>query len=272
MRLFPALLGFILLGAGGASAQNAGHCMATTSGTGCETGAVTDADGILLPGFHAYFGDPTDRYDHGVLGDAIEWGSLTFLLQGSTGHGPYVMETITLPKTRVFEDLAPRLVDLDGDGTPEVIVVETQVNRGAQLAVYGLTGNAIFKKLSATPHLGRSQRWLAPAGIGDLDGDGTIEIAYVEKPHLTKILKIWRWQSGRLKFVAQRAGLTNHQIGQDFITGGLRDCGQGPEIITVNGDWSRVVATRLDGDVLTSRVIGAFTDAGSVKAALACES
>ena len=25
----------------------------------------------------ASFGDPTTRYDHGVLGDAVEWGSLT---------------------------------------------------------------------------------------------------------------------------------------------------------------------------------------------------
>ena len=33
--------------------------------------------------------------------------------------------TITLPKSDVFEDTAPRLLDVDADGSPEVVVVQS---------------------------------------------------------------------------------------------------------------------------------------------------
>ena len=54
----------------------------------------------------ASYAEPTTRYDHGVLGDAVEWGALRLSRAGA----PDLL--IRLPQTRVFEDLAPRLVDL----------------------------------------------------------------------------------------------------------------------------------------------------------------
>ena len=55
----------------------------------------------------ASYGAPTDRYAHGVLGDAIEWGTLEL----KSVAGPTYK--IVLPQTRVFEDTEPRLVDID---------------------------------------------------------------------------------------------------------------------------------------------------------------
>ncbi len=72
---------------------------------------------------------PTKRYDHAILGDNVEWGALRLV----TTLGRRL--TITLPETRVFEDLAPRLADIDADGNPEVVVVETDIAQGARLAV-----------------------------------------------------------------------------------------------------------------------------------------
>ena len=46
--------------------------------------------------------------------------------------------TYQLPLNRVFEDLVPRLVDLDGDGRDEVVLVESDLLRGAALVVLGL--------------------------------------------------------------------------------------------------------------------------------------
>ncbi len=221
------------------------------------------------PILRAQFSDPTDRYDHGILGDAIEFGALILDLGPcpECTDSPAKRLRIRLPKDRVFEDLEPRLVDLDGDGINEVIVVETSLSKGAQLAVYGAKG-----KIAATPFLGRPYRWLAPVGAADLDGDGRIEIAYVEKPHLTKILKIWRLENGDLRQITSLQGLTNHRIGEDFITGGIRNCGQGPEIITVDGNWSNIMATSLHGTKLTSRTLGAFQGAASISAAMKCPS
>jgi len=150
----------------------------------------------------AKFADPTPRYDHGILGDAIEYGEMVITYI----DGRRIL--IHLPKSRVFEDLAPRVVDLDGDGAPEIIVIETDLNLGARLSVYGSHG-----LITATPHIGRSHRWLAPVGAADLDGDGNVEIAYIDRPHLAKLLKIWRFKDGKLTLVAEQGGLTNHQIG-----------------------------------------------------------
>ena len=82
----------------------------------------------------ARYDDPTTRYAHGVLGDAIEHGTL--VLETDAGRTVRVI----LPESRVFEDIEPRLADLDGDGNPEVIVAESDAARGARLAVYGTDG------------------------------------------------------------------------------------------------------------------------------------
>jgi len=55
----------------------------------------------------AWYGRPTDRYGHGVLGDAVEGGSL--VVETATGE----RFELTLPETQVFEDITPRIVDLD---------------------------------------------------------------------------------------------------------------------------------------------------------------
>ncbi|WP_372887791.1 FG-GAP repeat domain-containing protein [Shimia sp.] len=206
---------------------------------------------------------PTTRYAHGVLGDAIEYGGLEMRLRDGRRL------RLTLPETSVFEDLAPRLADLDGDGAPELVTVESSATLGARLAIYDETG-----LVAATPHIGRRNRWLAPLGAADLDGDGRIELAYIDRPHLAKTLRIWRYEKAgkqvRVTEIAVQPGLTNHRIGEDFISGGIRDCGQGPEIVTANGDWSRVVISRLADGRITSRDAGRYENKASLDAALGC--
>lgn len=195
----------------------------------------------------ARYVEPTTRYDHGILGDAIEYAALEMMLRnGRTLR-------LTLPETAVFEDLEPRLSDLDGDGKPEIITIESSLTKGARLAIYGENG-----LIAATPHIGRTHRWLAPLGSADLDGDGKVELAYIDRPHLARVLRIWRFDDGKLVHLSDTKGLTNHRIGQDYISGGIRDCGGAPEIITVNADWSRIIATTFDGKRTQSRDIGPF--------------
>ncbi len=207
----------------------------------------------------ARYDAPTKRYDHGILGDSIEWAALVLTLDGGRKL------TVTLPATRVFEDIAPRLVDLDHDGAPEVITVETSLTKGARLSIYGEKG-----VIAATPFIGRPHRWLAPIGAADLDGDGYIEIAYVDRPHLAKILRIWRFQAGSLRFVADSPGLTNHRIGWHYILGGIRTCDGQPEIITANADWTVIMASTLKNNSITRREIGAYSNRQSMERAVSC--
>ena len=216
----------------------------------------------------AWFDGPTTRYAHGVLGDAVEGTRLHVYSENSAS--PCGDHTITLSDDLVFEDIAPRLADLDSDGAPEIIVVQSHQHLGAQLAIYRATPNAPgIELITATPFIGRSNRWLAPIGAADLDGDGHIEIAYIDRPHLARTLRIWRYQNGQLTQIAALDGLTNHRIGEDFITGGIVDCGAGPEIITANATWSRLIATRLTATSLTPRDLGRFSRSAA-RAALAC--
>lgn len=213
----------------------------------------------------AEYTQPTDRYPHAILGDGIEHAGLRVTLSDGSPQ-----EAIW-PAGMVFEDTQPRLIDLDGDGAPEVITVETSDSLGARLAVWGLVDGRLAP-LAQTPHIGRRFRWLAVAGAADLDADGMVEIAYVDRPHLAKVLMVWRYDpAGGLTLVATRDGLTNHRIGEADIGGGIRTCGTRPEVITASADWSRVIATRLVDGQLISRDLGPHTGRASLNAALDCQ-
>ncbi|EEE36707.1 integrins alpha chain [Rhodobacteraceae bacterium KLH11] len=183
-----------------------------------------------------------------MLGDAIEYGALEIRVEDKSPpdsslrldlvYKPSIYTiSVRLPSDRVFEDLKPRLFDVDLDGSLEILTVESQKDTGAQLAIY----NARGQKIAATPHIGTRNRWLAPIGAADLDGDGHVEIAYIDRPHLAKTLRIWRYKDGALTEIAAIPGLTNHRIGEDFISGGLRQCDDRPELIVANADWSRII-------------------------------
>jgi len=229
-------------------------CLTASLTAGGAAAAATIVD--------AQYAGPTTRYAHGVLGDAVEWGTLELVVEDWASTTTL---RIILPEDRVFEDVAPRLADVDGDGKPEVVVVETQVDTGAQLAIYDETG-----KIASTPHIGRPNRWLSPVGVADLDGDGFVELAYIDRPHLAKALRIWRYRNGALEHVADQLGLTNHRIGERDIGGGVRSCDGVVEMITASADWSRIVATRFKEGRLTVRDLGPHKGRASLNAAVAC--
>lgn len=209
----------------------------------------------------AHYAAPTTRYPHGALGDNVEMGALVLEIDRGADL------RIVLPQTRVFEDTAPRLADLDGDGNPEAITVESHVTHGSRLAVYGPKG-----LVAATDWIGRRFRWLAPIGATDLDGDGRIEIAYVDRPHLARVLRVVRLEGGSLVGVADLEGVTNHRFGDREISGGVRECGQGAEMVVADTGWTRLRVVTLKGGHLAARDIGPLGVASAFDLALACKS
>ncbi len=175
---------------------------------------------------------PTRRYDHGVLGDAIEAGGLRVRLRGG-GERDF-----RLPADSVFEDLRPRVADLDGDGRDEVLVVRSYLEAGAALAVYGVRDGKLVQ-LAQTDPIGSANRWLNPAGIGDFDGDGGLEIAYVQTPHIGGILYILSFRDGRLRQEGRLRGFSNHAMGSRML--GLS------AVLDLDGDGAEELILPADG-------------------------
>ncbi len=165
----------------------------------------------------AWLSEPTRRYDHGVLGDKIEASSVTLEERGGK------RSVVRLKDDAVFEDLHPRLADLNGDGLDEIVVVKSYLARGSALAVIG-SAKGRYEIVAETPPLGSANRWLDPAGIADFNGDGKVDIALVRQPHVVGMLELWTFADGRLRKTGEFPDVTNHVIGSRAIDmGGMGD-------------------------------------------------
>lgn len=223
--------------------------------------AVSSNGGDIV---EAWYEGPTSRYQHGILGDAIEASVLAVRLKNGA------IEKLELPNTEVFEDRTPRIGDLDANGTLEVITIRSSVRSGASVTVYGLREGRLVE-IAATKFIGRPNRWLNIAGIDDYVGKGGLQIAYVQTPHIGGVLKLVELRDGRLEKIAEARAFSNHFIGSrlmdlsasgDFDRDGRLDLAlpdadrNALRIVTLNGDaWVDLgtfrLPARIDKDMLT---------------------
>ena len=168
----------------------------------------------------AFLAEPTRRYRHGVLGDDIEAGAVVAFPPGAAPPENLRGAPLrfALPDDSVFEDLVPRVADLDGDGRDEIVLVRSYRERGAALAVLGVRDGRLAI-LAESPSLGRPNRWLDVAGIGDFLGLGRkrLQIAVVETPHIGGVLVVYEYAGGRLVERLRRPGFATHAIGSPVI-------------------------------------------------------
>ena len=168
----------------------------------------------------AWLSTPTMRYPHKALGASTHAGSLHVLLNVAGSKQQEIVHE--LPFNRVFEDRVPRLVDLDGDGRDEIILIESDALRGSATVVYGVQSvktakgsdkKLILAELARSAQTGSTFRWLNPVGVADFDGDGKLDVASVITPHVGGLLTLYRYAPPKLEPFAQAMDTSNHRMG-----------------------------------------------------------
>jgi hypothetical protein len=190
------------------------------------------ADGDIR---NAWYTQPTRRYAHGVLGDAIEAGGLKIVTQSGNRL------EFTLPETQVFEDITPRIRDLDGDGTNEVVAIRSSQTGGAALAIFGLRDDELVELASSSEN-GQANRWLNVAGILDKPGGGATVYA-IRTPHIGGRLFSIEWDGAKLTEKNDIVSdVSNHVIGsRELGLSVVADLGEASsELILLSQDRTRL--------------------------------
>ena len=153
----------------------------------------------------AWLADPTNRYDHGVLGDAIEAESLVVERRDGRRDVVRLGPTTRCSRTcgRASRSLAART---------RLLAVKSYLARGSALAVIG-ERDGRYEIVAETPPIGAPHRWLNPAGIADFNGDGEANIALVRMPHAVGRLELWSWRNGALHKTLELGDVCNHVSG-----------------------------------------------------------
>lgn len=154
----------------------------------------------------AWYEDPTTRYGHGILGDAIEAGRLA--VERADGE----IVRYDLDKQTVFEDRYPRVKDLDGDGKMEIITIKASLTDGAGVTIYGIENGEVVERATSGYH-GRANRWLNIAGIANFTGGEGQQVAFVRTPHIGGNLHFYRYDNGNFEEIDRISGFSNHVIG-----------------------------------------------------------
>ena len=147
---------------------------------------------------------PTGRYDHGVLGDALEASAI----EVRDGDGP--VSRIAVGSAEVIEGTSAMVVELISDDLgPELLVTVSDGDDGARLRAYALDGSVVAE----SEPIGQGYRWLHQIGAGRLAPDGELEIIAVRTPHIGGSVEAYRLVDDRLELVASTSGYSSHQLG-----------------------------------------------------------
>lgn len=223
----------------------------------------------------AWYARPTDRYPHGVLGDAIEGGSLVAVDDARRQF------ELVLPAGEVFEDITPRIADLDGDGRNEVVTIRSALRAGASVAIYEIAEEGLVER-AATEPLGRPNRWLSIAAIADFRGNGARQIAIVKTPHIGGVLELLALQGDKLvSLYPPQPGYSTHVIGSRILSlagVGDLDGDRAAELAVPDQGRRRLIVLRFGTEVetvfsrdLPARIAGAIQLHGGKRIAVPLE-
>ena len=224
---------------------------------------------------------PTERYGHGVLGDAIEPSEIRAykLSGGRLGH----MSTYQAGGAGVFEALGTLAADIDGDGREEILVTRSDDASGAAHLALSLRGGKLLLKAAGTA-IGMGNRWSHLLGVHHM-GKGKAQVLAIETPHLAGYLLALEQAGDNLSERARRPGFSTHTIGSRNLWQHTVSLRAGAHEIVVpkiggrhlaalalkSGRWVSRWTIPLASSLASNLVSGAFNEAGRADLAFADE-
>lgn len=188
--------------------------------------------------------DPTNRYNHGVLGDNLEAASITLI---ETLPKVRVSSKISLPQNEVVEGIAPIWVDLTGNGQREIVVTISDLNLGAGIVVFSETG----ERLAEGSKMGQPYRWRHQIAAAEFLTGEEPELAVVRTPHIGGVIEFYRLEEGNLNLVAELPGVTSHVMGSrnlDMSAAGDFDGDGSNELLVLDPSLSELIAVQRTAD------------------------
>ncbi|MEM8539664.1 MAG: hypothetical protein AAGF25_01810 [Pseudomonadota bacterium] len=172
----------------------------------------------------AWYARPTERYAHAVLGDAIEGGSLVVELNDGT------QKEFVLPENQVFEDITPRIHDLNFSGTNEVVTIRSSQTGGAAVVVYGLVDGELAE-VAASSENGLRNRWLNIVGVLPQKSSSSSSIYFIRTPHINgRLNRLEVGRDGSKDVDLRQNDFSNHVIGSRVLDLGLLHAGDQPHM------------------------------------------
>lgn len=147
--------------------------------------------------------NPTDRYDHGVVGDRFEASGVVFV----SLETQEVVSQMTYDED-VIEGMVGMFADLDLDGIDEFIMTVSNAESGARLVVLDDQARVVAE----SDPIGQSGRWRHQIAAAPFGPNGEIELVDVRTPHIRGVVEYFSMRNGRLELVASLEGYSSHTI------------------------------------------------------------
>jgi hypothetical protein len=214
------------------------------SGDGVERARVDALPDTRLvrvaPERYAFLAGRTERYGHGVLGDAVE-AERVVLADARDG---LTVETVADPAP-VVEEIAPLAGDLTRDGRRELVVTLSDGTSGARLAAFDLSG----ARVATGPGFSAGNRWRHQLCVAPFGPEGGVELAAVETPHIGGSVRFYRLEGTDLRAVASYGGVPGNVDGPRGLDGTATGDGEAVSTHVIGSrNLDGAVAGDLDGD------------------------
>jgi len=211
---------------------------------------------------------PTNRYDHGILGDGLEASGITLI---ETEPELRVIITIPIEPPDVIEGLSPIWADIDNDGLRDVVITLSNNQSGSRIAAYREDGILLAESLP----IGLGHRWRHQIAVAEFEANMPPLLADVRTPHIGGIVEFLQYNNGKLDIVKEIRGFSSHSIGSrnldSAIAGDFNNDGNAellvPDqphanlgIISIEGvmgslPFDGVLTSNLSGTVIDGRII-----------------